>query len=186
MSLFAAISIPDPMRQRLARWAGVLAREIPDPHRRLRWVKEFQFHITLKFFGETPEHRMPPLQAALRSAAKGQSIFNLSLGQTGHFGGRVIWVGVDSGHDEVLKIEKSIETQCSSLGFIRESKPFHPHITLARSKLNPGTIRLDQLAALPNQEHLEPFTVSTFDLIRSTLSPQGSVYDIMERYVFSG
>ena len=141
MRLFVAIKFPDPLRREIAQWMQSLSHEIPDPKRRLHWVKEEQLHLTLKFLGQTEEDRLPRLSQALELAVKEHPCFSVSPAKVGHFGGRVIWLGLKTGGEEVTKLAQSIEESCEALGFARESRHFHPHITLSRSKANPSSLR---------------------------------------------
>jgi 2'-5' RNA ligase len=182
MRLFIAINFPDSLRREMAQWVQSLAGAIPDPEHRLHWVKEEQLHLTLKFLGETREDRLPRLHQALKMAATDHPSFSLSLAKLGHFGGRVVWLGLETGTQEVTKLAESIEEGCDALGFVRENRHFHPHITLARSKVNPGTIRLADLPPPIAQKTFGPLSVIEVGLIRSTLTPRGSAYETLERF----
>src|SRR5712692_3816572 len=103
MRLFIAIQLPDAMREEIAQWMKFLAQAIPDPQHRLRWVKEDQLHLTLKFLGETSESQIPPIGAALKAAAARHACFSFNLAKVGHFGGRVVWLGAESGRDSVTQ-----------------------------------------------------------------------------------
>jgi RNA 2',3'-cyclic 3'-phosphodiesterase len=182
MRLFIAIEFSKTLRDDIQQWTQSLAREIPDPDHRLHWVKENQLHLTLKFLGETREDRIPRLHQAIQIATSDQTCFPLSLAKVGHFGGRVVWLGVETGVEEVTKLAQSIENSCESLGFVRENRHFHPHITLARSKINPGTIHFADLPPQITQRTFNPFTVGDVCLIQSTLTPRGSIYETLERF----
>ncbi len=182
MRLFIAIEFSKALRDEIQQWTRSLTRAIPDPEHRLRWVKEDQLHLTLKFLGETRENQLPRLQQALQMAVQDHSSFSLDLAKVGHFGGRVVWLGLETGVESVSSLAKSIEDRCDSLGFVRENRPFHPHITLARSKVNPGTIRLADLAPPLTQKIFPAFPVNSVSLIQSTISPRGSIYETLERF----
>ena len=182
MRLFIAIELPDPLKKDVGEWTKALARAIPDPKRRLHWVKEDQFHLTLKFLGETKEDRIPALCRALRVAVNRNSHFSLRLAKAGHFGGRVIWLGTDSGTDQVIRLAEAVDETCIPLGFGREGRAYQAHITLARSKMNVGTLRMADLPPLLIQKTFRPFQVSEVSLIQSTLTPQGAVYRTLERF----
>ncbi len=68
-------------------------------------------------------------------------------------------------------------------GFVPETRPFHPHITLARAK---GQGRSQPLKALQqrirHQAEFPQFTASEFLLYQSHLSPTGSTYEIRHRF----
>jgi len=185
MRLFIAIQIPQDLRQEIALWMKALAQLIPDPKGRLHWVKENQLHLTLKFLGETREDQVQPLRQALKAVAAVHAGFSMRLTKVGHFGGRVVWLGIETGTKETAALAGSIEDGCQMLGFVRESRAFNPHITLARSKFNPGTLRLADLPHPITQKIFGPFTVFEVGLIQSTLTPQGAIYKTLEKFPFA-
>jgi 2'-5' RNA ligase len=186
MRLFVAIEIPEEIRNDMMRWIATLSQAIPDPHHRLRWVKKDQLHLTLKFLGETGDDQLPALSQVLRSASLENSTFSMSFSQVGHFGGRVIWLGLKSGVEEATRTARLIENACTSIGFVTENRPFQPHITLARSKKNPGTIQLQTLPLSIKSHAFGPFDVSQISLVRSTLTPSGAFYETLAQFPLSG
>ena len=67
------------------------------------------------------------------------------------------------------------------LGFPRERRPFRGHATVARVKVFHPSL-LDRLAALP-RDGFGTFTVDRFRLKKSTLTPQGPVYEDLAEVV---
>jgi 2'-5' RNA ligase len=63
---------------------------------------------------------------------------------------------------------------------LRRDLPYEPHITLARLKRGSGHVGnlLEQSGGLSSP----PFEVADFALFESTLTPEGAVYSIVERY----
>src|ERR1700736_6830689 len=49
---------------------------------------------------------------------------------------RVFWAGVD-GSDHLPRLASTIDSALEKLGFPRETKPYHPHLTLARTSARP-------------------------------------------------
>jgi 2'-5' RNA ligase len=76
-----------------------------------------------------------------------------------------------------------VSSATSICGFKPETRPFHPHITLARAK---GQSRGQPLQALAQRIHRQPafprFRASEFLLYESHLSPTGSSYEIRHRF----
>ncbi len=181
MRLFIALEFPEPIRKTVASAIHQLAHAIADPQRRLHWVKDEQLHVTLKFLGETPERRLPALHQALQEAVRLHARFFIRLGGVGHFGGRVIWLGVQEGKEPLAALAGSVDKFCSAAGFLPESRPFRPHVTLARSKINPGAIRLSALPSALTEVTAGPCPVTHVSLIQSTLAPSGALYQTLER-----
>lgn len=110
-----------------------------------RWVKKDNYHITLKYLGDTKEEDLPAVFDALKLAVRNKEGFILSTVDTGTFGmqkgltARVLWLGV-SGHPGKLKsIKDDIEKRMADLGFDPDRR-FSPHITLCRDVKFTGDI----------------------------------------------
>jgi len=134
-------------------------KSIPVPG---RIVKDY--HLTLKFLGEAQSE---PVITAL-SKIKFEE-FRITLSEMGVFPNekrpRVVWVGVEP-KDDVLKLHKEIEN------VLGKDKKFHPHITLSRVK---ERVKLNEIEQ-------KDITVSTFSLIKSTLTPTGPIYETIKTF----
>lgn len=88
-------------------------------------------HITLKFLGEVPSQRVETISDAITQA--GGESFTLSCGglHVMHKGLVVAKVGGET--DKLFTLQSRLETALETLGFEKESRPYHPHITLARN-----------------------------------------------------
>lgn len=181
MRLFVAINLDPSLKTPLAEIQGKLkATEAP-----VSWVKPEQLHLTLKFLGEVAEAALPLLQDALGRCLAEVAAFSLALSGLGTFPPkgtpRVIWVGVSEGGPEVGELNARIEEALHPLGFPREDRPFHPHLTLGRVK---GTRHLqpllERLRSLEVKE-LGRMRVRFVDLMRSDLHPHGAIYTLVHR-----
>jgi 2'-5' RNA ligase len=153
MRLFAAVPVAAPVRLQLN--AGL-------EHLRAggwfhRWVHPDDYHITLKFLGETPPHQAAAVQNALRQAAAGCPPFTLTAGPAGCFGPpdtpTVFWAGVGGDLEALRRLQREVESRLAALGFAPESRPYTPHITLAR-KAKPASRKRLRGVALPPVETL--------------------------------
>jgi len=186
LRLFVAINLDPSLKAPLADIQGKLkTAEAP-----VRWVKPEQLHLTLKFLGEVAEATLPALRDALGRCLAEVCAFPLSLSRLGTFPSRgtprVIWVGVSEGGQEVEKLRGRVEEALYPLGFPREDRPFHPHLTLGRVK---GVRHLQPLL-----DHLHSMEVKGFgrmqvqfiDLMRSELHPHGAIYTLIHRVTLKG
>jgi 2'-5' RNA ligase len=113
-----------------------MRRASPD-ERRLRWVAPASYHVTLKFLGWTRPEVGFALRDAIGAALAGQRAFEMETRGLGAFPGperaRVLWAGVDPGGAARLSaLAERVERAAEALGFAREQRPYHPHVTLAR------------------------------------------------------
>jgi 2'-5' RNA ligase len=71
-----------------------------------------------------------------------------------------------------------IEQACEGVGFVRETKVFSPHLTLARIRLGERYvgIALTQSGVLDRPVSVGSLAVESVVLMKSELRPTGSVY----------
>lgn len=132
------------------------------------------FHLTYKFLGEVPDSNVDKIKSALQVKF---TPFKVSLDHLGVFPSenyiKVVWVGFDD-NNKINELQKSID---NSLDFPKD-KRFHPHITLGRVKFVE-----DKKAFIENMKkiHVEKkeFEIKNFKLIKSTLTPEGPVYEAL-------
>ncbi len=99
------------------------------------FTKIENYHITLKFLGETEKELIPKIIFAIDRAAEESASFIFSSGNTGCFQrkeGSVLFLGINSGADNLWKLAALLEEELFKSGFGKENKKFTPHITLGR------------------------------------------------------
>ena len=176
MRLFTAVELPTEAVKHLQRLQDALRPIIPG----IRWTAPDQLHITLKFLGETPETQVHDLCEALKQVTLEPA--ELCVADIICFPPRgpvrILAAGLDGDVESIGRLFTRIEEITTDFGFPRETRPYHPHITLARAR-NPlhATVRqsLDQQRSnlsLPGP------TVATsgFTLFESRLSNAGATY----------
>ncbi len=107
----------------------------------IKWVPVENIHVTLKFFGETEENRLPEIRQALGDAAGKHSPFIVKLEHTGIFGSsynpRVIWFGMGNA-EPLADLTNSVFDEVEKIGWERDRQNFVPHLTIGRIKNIPG------------------------------------------------
>ena len=157
-----------------------------DPHLRgLRWLPAEQLHLTLSFLGEVTGSRIDTLREALDAVHVPP--FFLPLHGIGAFNKRgqpsVVWVGVGQGHPYLFALHRRVQDAVLHAGMEPDLKPFHPHVTVGRSK------GISQAALQPFlRRHaavkFDVFKVTGFVLCSSILSPAGAAYRVEFRKGF--
>lgn len=180
---FIAIDIPP--SPHLDAFAAELRNASPS----LKVVHTDQLHLTVKFLGDTEEGLVPEIVAAIQAATSGVRPFEIRVQGTGAFPSlarvNVIWVGVE-GAEPIARIADFLETSLESLGFPRESRPWKPHVTLARVK---GHRELDRVRRLLEVHAKDAFGVHTVDAVhlkKSLLTPEGALYSIVDTAKLTG
>lgn len=179
--LFAAIKV-HPSEVFLSQYYSIkkkLERE------KIKWVEPENIHITLKFFGETPEHHIPAISAALKQAADSISAFDLEIANTGIFGSsykpRVIWFDVkDSG--EVLSLTDKVLSELEKIGLERSRQNTVPHVTVGRVRSLNDKKYFQQVIDQFKEGHIQKEEVKLFHLFESILRPQGPEYHVIESF----
>jgi 2'-5' RNA ligase len=176
MRLFTGISIAPEVLANLAKLVDTLRST--GPLRTIKWIPAENLHITTKFIGEWPEGRLNEMIDALRRTAPGPPI-EISINGLGWFPNphspRVLVAAVHA-PESLRKLAHSIAETTDGLGVPMETKPYSPHLTLAKIKNSEGLFPLKQaIAALPTVD-CGSFTARDFHLYLSKMSPSGSVY----------
>jgi len=188
---FLAVELSRELRADLAIVQQELKRRIePEMKRdmRISWAQPASIHLTLKFLGDMDEQVIDPLCAALEQAIGRQIPMNVPLERLGAFprpqSPRVLWVGPSENWERgaeakrIAETHGAIEQACEGLGFLRETKPFSPHLTLARIKVGERQVgvALAKSGVLDRPISLSSLAVESVMLMKSELKPTGSVY----------
>jgi 2'-5' RNA ligase len=91
---------------------------------------------------------------------------------------RVLWVGLADQGEALRRLAADVETALEAIGFAAETKPFHPHLTLARIKERSREAGR-ALAAGGMLEQAAPVgsvDVGAVAVMKSELRPSGAVY----------
>jgi RNA 2',3'-cyclic 3'-phosphodiesterase len=174
LRLFVGIGFPPELKLRLS----LLRSGIPGA----KWVDPGNFHLTLRFIGETGEDIAADIDDALSRLRVRR--FTLQVAGTGVFGGgdspRSLWVGVER-TSELVALRDKVEQALFRAGLPPEPRKFAPHVTLARLR-NPPLDRLRDYLAAHVQFRAEPLPVEGFSLIASFQTKAGSVYEEQADY----
>jgi len=182
--LFVAIDVPDEVKQRALQMRRAL--EADGWH--ARWVRPEALHLSLRFYGNQPVDSVPGLCERLRTASNTVRPFDLSTAGAGIFPNarrpRVIWLGVQDRSDTLARLAADIERESRAYGIEPETRPFRPHMTLARVRPEEITTIRDVDRHVADFERLASlaYRVDHISLIRSDLRREGPFYTVVERF----
>jgi len=157
----------------------------------VRTVDDASLHVTLPFLGDTPERLVPDVIAAAERAVVGTASFAWSIRGLGAFPSRdrptVVWAGLEpTGACERLAARLADELEAvADLGFVRETRRYHPHLTLARIKGRPPRDLADLLRTHA-QTMFGSYEVDHIELMQSELTPGGPKYASLARIDLAG
>ncbi|MBW3023324.1 RNA 2',3'-cyclic phosphodiesterase [Candidatus Woesearchaeota archaeon] len=170
MRLFIAIDFNE-----FSDYFKELQKQLPEA----RHTLPKKFHLTLKFLGEVDENKVDKIKQLL-SEVKFKE-FNCELNNIAHFAGnfiKTVFVKITDS-ENIRNLQKQIDTKLE--GLFEKEKSFESHITIARVKHvenkkeyleNLGKIKTDKI----------PKKVSSFELIKSLLTPEGPVYEVLGQF----
>lgn len=125
MHYFLAIALPDEVKRRLHAFIS----EWGAPFR--LFVHEVDYHMTLAFLGRVTEVERKQIAQLMPEAVKKHRAFPLQLSEVHSFGSRVLWYGVKE-EPRLFSLRQDVYDVCQRIGFSLDSRPFTPHITLAK------------------------------------------------------
>jgi RNA 2',3'-cyclic 3'-phosphodiesterase len=146
------------------------------------WTNSEQWHITLHFIGETEAE--PSIREILETVEA--ESFTIKLKGTGVFPAKgkptTLWAGIEA-PEALNKLHSAIATSLKTIDVKPESKPFNPHLTLARFKEKVPSQEIMENYRLQYLDFESPeFRVDSFVLYRSDLQRSGAIYTIRQRY----
>ena len=177
---FIGINLPEKVKIGLARLQDQLkSGEISS----VKWVEPSDIHLTLKFLGSVTVDKIDEITRALEKATQGIPPFQLKVKELGAFPDlrrvQVVWVGLNGEIDKISQLKQHIESNLLPLGFTPESRPFTPHLTLARLRDRAASDerqRLGQLIAGTTFEVVYTIKVDYIHLMKSQLTREGAIY----------
>ena len=198
---FLAVELSQELQAELATVQQDLKRRIePEMKRdtRITWAKPASIHLTIKFLGDMDEQVIDPMLVAVEQTVGSQIPVNVPLERLGAFprpqSPRVLWVGPSENWERggeatrIGEIHGAIEQACEGLSFLRETRPFSPHLTLARIKVGERHVgvALARIGVLDLPLSLGSLAVESVVLMKSELKPTGSVYTKLWEVRLSG
>lgn len=172
--LFAAVAVPEPLGQDLAR----LQTGLPGA----RWRPLESLHVTLRFFGEVDERRADDLDAELSRVTS--PAFDLVIAGAGEFGegnvSHAVWAGVEA-NERLNVLAGRCESAARRAGLAPSARAYRPHVTLAYLRGSPPD-RVGAWVRTHSLKRFEPFRVDRFGLYSSRLGRGGSTYALEREY----
>lgn len=187
---FIAIELPGEIRQALAE---LQARLQTGNQPSVKWVDPHGIHLTLKFLGSIAANKTGAITSAMEEAARDITPFSLEVKGLGVFPNfkrvRVVWIGVEGDIPQLRQLQGRLESSLVPLGFARETRPFTPHLTLARVREKASPMEqqnFGQVIASTSFETAHHFTVDRIDLMRSQLTTEGAIYSQIKNVGLKG
>ncbi len=123
--LFFALWPDEATRDALLEWQRIC---VPKGARK---THPADFHMTLHFLGQVPGARV--IELKVLGANLEPETFQLTLSHLGHFSRpKVLWAGLERIPKSLVHLHEALGEGLRELDLNVESRPYRPHITLAR------------------------------------------------------
>lgn len=171
-----ALDLPDAARATIAGWrdGAIAGRD------ELRPVAPGALHVTLCFLGWRAEAEAPRIAELAFEAASDRSAPRLTpLGPAPipRRRPRLFALDLDDEDGAATSLQAAVSGALAEAGLYEpEARPFWPHVTLARVKRGARASQLE-----PGPPPAERFEARDLTLYRSTLRPQGALYEPLAR-----
>ncbi len=181
MRLFVGI----PLAAEVSGELAAIRRRLESATDGLRWTLPASWHITLQFLGNASREQCASVAERLRALRPPP--VPVALEKLGVFDRAGVLIVTVRPTPELLGLQERVTAATRPCGFIPESRPYQPHITLARAK---GEGRRNGLGALQTRIRQQPgfsrFSAREFFLYESFLAPAGARYEVRERFSLDG
>jgi 2'-5' RNA ligase len=148
-----------------------------DKQMKVRWVPAENWHITLRFLGDTSADHIIDIKAALNKIAQKHQRMTVHLDGIGSFPNarraKVIWAGLRKA-GPLVDLQRDIDESLSTLLHLEpEKKEYTPHATLGRLRkpVDCNTL-LSPFAARP----FGSMNITDFTIFESVMKPTFSSY----------
>ncbi len=180
MRLFVAIELPDNLKKELAGLQSDIKKQNIFFG---NYVSPINLQLDLRFIGEVNDEKVSEIKASIKKAKFEKfKITPVGLGILPNKSNpRVLFAAIKGGNEKVAGLHNAINDALAPLGFEPDMR-FEAHITLLRVKQILKYAKLQELFDKYASKQFGSFEVSEIVLMKSTLTPKGPVYEILERF----
>ncbi|MEL7266931.1 MAG: RNA 2',3'-cyclic phosphodiesterase, partial [Planctomycetota bacterium] len=149
----------------------------------IRWVPAETMHLTLKFLGDVENTEIPAVCEKIDEVCQSIEPFRLGIAGSGAFPNeekpKVLWLGINEGREELIRLATGIERALADLGFKPEPRDYRPHLTLGRAGRGRVPQAVMEILREARQATVGDFTADSVQLFASYLDKHGPTYNVM-------
>jgi 2'-5' RNA ligase len=149
----------------------------------VKWVDPANMHLTIKFLGDVDYTALSEVCRALDKVVAHWEPFEVECGGVGAFPKperpRTIWLGVDDPQQRLTELAAAVENALAEHRFRRESRSFHPHLTLGRLRDGRHAAELARLIQTGNFSRRGVMVIDELVVFSSELTSNGPIYTPM-------
>ncbi|MGM0874965.1 MAG: RNA 2',3'-cyclic phosphodiesterase [Bacillota bacterium] len=182
---FIAVPIGKDQKRMIQDWLAHKKDNLPFQS----WVHHEDYHITLAFLGNVDSNdQLHQLSDRVKEIVEKRSPIELSLKGIDVFGKkdspRIFWAGIEDS-SPLHYLQKQVFLACEDTGFTLDSKPFRPHITLARRWKSENPFVKPEEFQQAFQDEKQSFIVKNIHLFRTHLD-RVPKYETVEVFPLQG
>lgn len=141
-------------------------------------VEPENIHLTMKFLGEISQQKVDEVTRVVQVISFDP--FTFKVEEVGVFPNlrrpATVWAGITEGVSEVAAVFEELDVRLSKLGFERERRRFHPHLTIGRVRTGKNRDLLVEELLRFKDQLFGDVNADRVVLKKSVLTPKGPVY----------
>lgn len=175
------VGVKFPLLQQIKPLLDELSDLAKDESLKIRITPPANLHLTLKFLGTVAEGQEMAIQSVLNQVGEQLESFKLDVSGVGFFKNS-LWVGTQT-TKQLQDLVVSLNQGLAVLDFEVETKPYSPHISIARFA-GSAKEKLRALETKYQEKDWGQMDINKFHLYRSETLPEGPKYFILSKYEF--
>jgi 2'-5' RNA ligase len=152
---------------------------------KIKWVEEFNLHITILFLGDTNEKDIEKICKNLSLKLNEFSSFLLNVFGVGVFKSvynpKAIWIGTEES-EKIKELYELIVNTLTTVGIEVQKRDFKPHITIGRTKNLKDKFNLKKLIERNKEKVIDHIKITEVFYYESLLTPNGPVYNEIKKF----
>ncbi len=156
---------------------------------KIYWLREQDLHVTLYFVGNTSEEQEFQIAQMLDQFTKEIRALNFTISHFNTFNrkGKPKILFAEVVEDTALQqVVASLWKGLAALGFSIGTHSYKPHVTIARIGQLKNQAAFDELVGGERTNDNQKIVAREVHLFQSLLSPEGSVYEPIQSFIFRG
>lgn len=154
-------------------------------HHGIKWENHNKFHLTLRFLGDVEEFLLKDISRELDTIHTGFDTIKMTSAGIGFFPNQkfpnVVYIDLAEEGNNSEMLVNMLDAALDKYNF-KADKKFIPHVTIGRFKRDRRS-RMDKNFSII-VETVE-IIFKSFYLMKSSLKPSGSVYEVIKEYKFN-
>ncbi|MBP7497342.1 MAG: RNA 2',3'-cyclic phosphodiesterase [Bacteroidales bacterium] len=151
----------------------------------IRWVNTENYHITIKFFGNTEPERIELIDSLLKKLSGNYKAIRLDIFGAGYFKRdskpKILWLG--SRNDKsLISMVTDIDESLVQIGYNKEKRPFKSHLTIGSIRYINNMENFERVIVKHSDRLIQSCYIKSLVFYESILKPGGPEYIELYNY----